>query len=57
MPPQGCENQYIMDYIGEHSLKQVDEGWTWKFDDTMFSKFDFGTQMHEDLANLRCLRT
>lgn len=54
MPPQDCNNRYILDYIGEHSLKQVDEGWTWKFDDSMFRRFEFGTQMHEDLANLRC---
>ena len=54
MPPQDCDNRYIMDFIGRHSLKQVEEGWTWKFDDTMFAKFDFGTAMHEDLANLRC---
>ena len=54
MPPQDCNNRYIMDYIGTHSLKETDDGWTWKFDDTMFAKFDFGTAMHEDLANLRC---
>ncbi|MFT4799062.1 MAG: pimeloyl-ACP methyl ester carboxylesterase [Candidatus Azotimanducaceae bacterium] len=54
MPPQDCNNRYIMDYIGTHSLKQTDDGWTWKFDDTMFRKFDFGTAMHQDLANLRC---
>jgi len=54
MPPQDCRNDFILDYIGRHSLKQTDEGWTWKFDDTMFRKFDFGTAMHEDLANLKC---
>ncbi|MDA1298906.1 MAG: alpha/beta hydrolase [Proteobacteria bacterium] len=54
MPPQDCKNQYILDYIGQHSLKQVDGGWTWKFDDTMFRKFDFGGAMHEDLARLKC---
>ncbi|MCB1645175.1 MAG: alpha/beta hydrolase [Pseudomonadales bacterium] len=54
MPPQDCKNQYLLDYIGKHSLKAVDGGWTWKFDDSMFNKFEFGTQLHEDLANLRC---
>lgn len=54
MPPQDCNNRFILDYIGRHSLKEVDGGWTWKFDDTMFNKFDFGTNMHEDLANLKC---
>lgn len=54
MPPQECENAYILDYIGRHSLMPVESGWTWKFDDGMFRKFEFGTNMHEDLANLRC---
>ena len=54
MPPQECENQYVLDYIGRHSLVEVDDGWTWKFDDGMFNKFEFGTNMHEDLAKLRC---
>lgn len=54
MPPQDCNNQFILDYIGSHSLTEVDNGWTWKFDDTMFSKFEFSDKQHEDLANLRC---
>ena len=54
MPPQDCNNRYILDYIGTHSLKETVDGWTWKFDDSMFRKFEFGTAMHEDLANLRC---
>ena len=54
MPPQDCSNQYILDYIGNHSLKETDRGWTWKFDDGMFQKFDFGENMHEELAQLKC---
>ena len=54
MPPQDCNNDYILDYIGRHSIMKVDDGWTWKFDDSMFQKFEFGTNQHEDLANLKC---
>lgn len=54
MPPQDCNNRFILDYIGEHSIMQTADGWTWKFDDSLFQKFDFGTNMHEDLANLKC---
>ncbi len=54
MPPQDCKNQYILDYIGRHSLQQTDNGWTWKFDDGMFRKFEFGENMHEELARLQC---
>ena len=52
-PPQDCNNTYLLDYIGRHSIMEVDEGWTWKFDDTMFQKFEFGENMHEDLAKLK----
>ncbi len=54
MPPQDCSNDYILDYIGRHSLKEVSQGWTWKFDDQMFNKFEFGDNMHEELAQLKC---
>ena len=54
IPPQDCKNKFLLDYIGEHSLMQGEEGWTWKFDDGMFHKFEFGTNMHEELALLRC---
>jgi pimeloyl-ACP methyl ester carboxylesterase len=54
MPPQDCSNEYVLDYIGRHSLKETDGGWTWKFDDQMFNKFEFGDNMHEELAQLKC---
>jgi pimeloyl-ACP methyl ester carboxylesterase len=53
MPPQDCGNRFILDYIGRHSLMQIDGGWTWKFDDALFRKFEFDTNMHEDLARLK----
>ena len=31
-PEQPCENRYLMDYMAFHSLKEVNEGWVWKFD-------------------------
>lgn len=54
MPPQDCKNEYLLDYIGRHSLKQVEGGWIWKFDDSLMEKFEFGNESHKDLANLRC---
>jgi pimeloyl-ACP methyl ester carboxylesterase len=54
MPPQDCKNQFLLDYIGRHSLAQVDGGWSWKFDDELFRKFEFGENLHEELAQLRC---
>ena len=45
MPPQGCQNLFIADYIARHSLKEVatedgGAGWTWRFDPFLFSKLD-----------------
>lgn len=46
-PPQGCGNLYIADFIARRSLKEVEGGWTWKFDPFMWSNFD-----RADLAEL-----
>ncbi len=54
MPPQDCKNDYLLDYIGRHSLIEVEGGWTWKFDDTMFDNFNMTTDTHKDLTALRC---
>jgi pimeloyl-ACP methyl ester carboxylesterase len=47
MPPQGCQNLFIADYIARRSLKPValedgGEGWTWRFDPRLWSKLDRG---------------
>ncbi|HEX5776176.1 MAG TPA: alpha/beta hydrolase [Caulobacteraceae bacterium] len=51
-PPQGCENLYIADFIARRSLKEVEGGWTWKFDPFMWSHFD-RTDLAELLPRLR----
>ncbi len=38
-PPQACENLYIADFIARGSLKQVEGGWTWKFDPAIWQRF------------------
>jgi pimeloyl-ACP methyl ester carboxylesterase len=53
VPPQPCENEYVLDYIAEKSLRPVDGGVTWKFDPVVFvlAKQE---AMHEHLAGVRC---
>ena len=46
-PPQPCENLYIADYIARRSLKEVEGGWTWKFDPFFWTHFD-----REDLGEV-----
>lgn len=37
-PPQPCSNDYILDYIAGHSLKQTDAGFCFKLDQSLFAK-------------------
>lgn len=34
VPAQSRAAGYIVNHVAEHSIKRVDDGWTWKFDDT-----------------------
>ena len=51
-PEQPCANQFIVDYIGAHSLRELEDGWTWKFDPHMYRDFPIGNdwpQIYRDL--------
>jgi pimeloyl-ACP methyl ester carboxylesterase len=40
IPPQPCENGFIVDYIAPRSLKRVEDGWTWCFDHRLWDKLE-----------------
>jgi pimeloyl-ACP methyl ester carboxylesterase len=47
MPPQPCDNLYLMDWVARHSLKPVaqengEPGVTWKFDPAIWQDFSIG---------------
>ncbi len=44
-PPQAVEQEALLDFMAYHSLKQVDGGWAWKFDPSVFN---FETD-HQDI--------
>ena len=52
-PPQKCTNTFIMDYIAQHSVREVEGGWEWKFDDKLLNTFKRGS-MSTDLASIPC---
>ncbi|MCZ6570790.1 MAG: alpha/beta hydrolase [Deltaproteobacteria bacterium] len=52
-PPQPCENTYILDHVARHSLHQVENGWTWKFDPRVFLRVSL-TTTSEYLSKTRC---
>ncbi|MDH3730484.1 MAG: alpha/beta hydrolase [Acidimicrobiia bacterium] len=37
IPPQPCDNDYIIEHISRHSLHETEAGWTWKFDPHLFT--------------------
>lgn len=38
VPEQNCAEPYVLDYVGGQSIKQVEGGWTWKFDDNFIPR-------------------
>jgi pimeloyl-ACP methyl ester carboxylesterase len=42
MPPQPCENLYLLDWVARHSLKPNGEGFSWKFDPAVWQGFSIG---------------
>ena len=53
VPPQPCDNDFIIRHVAAHSLKQTDSGWTWKFDPRVFVKVS-PKLMNEYLTETRC---
>ena len=57
-PEQPCENQFILDYIAEHSVREIakganpgrgisdEAGWTWKFDPSIYVGFVIGRDIN-----------
>jgi len=37
-PPQAVEQDILFDFMAYHSLRQVDGGWSWKFDPSVFQR-------------------
>lgn len=36
VPPQPCDNDWLLEHIAYHSLRPTTDGWTWKFDPRVF---------------------
>jgi pimeloyl-ACP methyl ester carboxylesterase len=55
-PIQPCENLYIADRIARDSLKQVEGGWTWRFDPALWA-WTASAEAWNALANPKCRLT
>ncbi len=51
-PPQPCDNPWIVEHIARHSLREVADGWTWKFDPRVFARERYTT--NDYLTRTRC---
>jgi len=54
MPPQDCQNQYLLDFIAEKSVRETDGGWSWTFDPSTYDHLEVGNDQHEILNQLNC---
>jgi pimeloyl-ACP methyl ester carboxylesterase len=52
IPPQPCDNDYIVDHVARGSLVQTDGGWTWKFDPRLFDHTLVA--LRDQLASVQC---
>ncbi|VAV96468.1 Putative hydrolase [hydrothermal vent metagenome] len=51
LPSQQCENLFLVDHIARHSLKEVDGGWTWRFDPNLWSKMRYNMRAAIEVLN------
>jgi pimeloyl-ACP methyl ester carboxylesterase len=53
LPPQLCENLFLLDYVARGSLREVEGGWRWKFDPQIWRNFSIG-DMEARLRDTKC---
>ena len=53
-PEQECDNDFLVKYIAKWSIKQVENGFQWKFDDTIFDKLGFSHMQRNISFDLKC---
>jgi pimeloyl-ACP methyl ester carboxylesterase len=42
LPPQTCENPFLLDFVARRSLREVEGGFSWKFDPAIWRDFSIG---------------
>jgi len=56
-PPQLCDNHFILDYIARWSLKKAEDGYTWRFDPTIWTGIREDIDHAENLRQIKCPMT
>jgi pimeloyl-ACP methyl ester carboxylesterase len=52
IPPQPDPDPWVLDHVARNSLKETDDGWTWKFDANLFTHTMIA--MNDQLASVQC---
>ncbi|TNF89300.1 MAG: alpha/beta hydrolase [Gammaproteobacteria bacterium] len=54
VPEQPVKHPEVLAYIADKSLRQVEGGWTWKFDPALFDYLEMGVDQRDKFAALPC---
>ncbi len=54
VPEQPVRYPCVRDYIAGKSLRQVEGGWTWKFDPSLFDHLEMGVGQRDKFAAMSC---
>lgn len=54
LPEQECANDFIVEHIARHSLKNAEKGWVWKFHPASMGADRWAEPFHEHMQNMRC---
>ena len=54
IPEQPGVHPAVLRHMAEYGLKQVEGGWTWKFDPTLFDYLEMGAGQRDKFARLNC---
>jgi len=54
IPEQPGVHAAVLNHMAEYGLKEVDGGWTWKFDPALFDYLEMGVTQRDKFAALRC---
>ena len=54
IPEQPGVHPAVLRHMAEYGLKQVEGGWTWKFDPTLFDYLEMGAGQRDKFARLKC---
>jgi pimeloyl-ACP methyl ester carboxylesterase len=57
VPPQPCDNAWLVEHVGQQSLRETEDGWTWCFDPRIFTARrgpSHPAEFSEELARASC---